>query len=299
MIISILDLRFKHVYLIIQLPMKRPVIILLFLSLAFTNARSQFHLSSSEQFFITAGDSLHFDGLTLTPSSNFTISNTTLTKNSAVTNSSVSSTIARAYRFSNAITGFTGSAKINYIDAELNSIPEDKLQMIIYNGTSWQPINTASSDATNNFLIGNAINNMTISELTLANALSILPVRMLSFNGSLTGETILLQWSTASEMNAREFIIEHSIDRTKWSAIGRVKAKGNGNSVNTYSFEHVTPALGYNFYRLIAVDIDGRTNKTQVIQITNAIKPMPLQVYPNPVTNGAAMTVMVKAATVD
>lgn len=87
-------------------------------------------------------------------------------------------------------------------------------------------------------------------------------------------------------MNAREFIIEHSIDRTKWSAIGRVKAKGNGNSVNTYSFEHVTPALGYNFYRLIAVDIDGRTNKTQIIQITNAIKPMPLQVYPNPVTNG-------------
>ena len=266
--------------------MKRSTLILFFLGFSFLQINAQFYLSNSEQLFIAGGENLNYDGLTLTPSSDFTMTNTTLTKNTTLVHSSVNSNIERVYSFSNVVTGFTGTARIDYLDAELNSIPEANLQMSIYNGSGWQAINTLQADATNNFVVGNAISNMSLSELTLVSALSVLPVRWLSFTGNLFGANAILKWNTASENNSKEFIVEHSTEESMWKVIGRVNAKGNSNSISSYSFIHTSPTDGNNFYRLIEVDKDGKTDKTQIIHIVNAIKTLPLQAYPNPVSNG-------------
>ena len=266
--------------------MKHLTLLIYFLGFSFLQIDAQFYLSNSEQLFMIAGESFNYDGLTLTPSSDYTMTNTTITKNTTLVHSSVNSNIERVYSFSNPVTGFTGTARIDYLDAELNSIPEANLQMSIYNGSSWQQINTASADATNNFLLGNSISNMSLSELTLVSALSVLPVRWLSFNANLFGENTIIKWSTAAEQNSKEFIVEHSTEESIWKAIGRVNAKGNSNTVSSYSFIHTSPSEGNNFYRLIEVDNDGKTDKTQVIHIVNSIKSLPLQAYPNPVSSG-------------
>jgi len=260
--------------------------ILLLLILTISHVKAQLHLASSEQLFITGGDSLHFDGLTLLPTSNFILSNTTLTKNNTLTRTSPNPAIQRAYSFSNAPTGFTGSVRIDYLDAELNSIQESNLQMSIHNGSSWQYINTAASNSTDNFLTGNAISNMTLAEITLMSAPNILPVSWLSFIGKLNGASIALSWSTASESNVKEFIVEHSTDRNLWRGVGKVQGNFNSNRANSYAFEHGSPAVGNNFYRIIEVDFNGKTSKSQIVHVINAVKPLPLQAFPNPVANG-------------
>jgi hypothetical protein len=266
--------------------MKRLILISIFLAFTFLEIDAQFYLSNAEQLFITSGESLNYDGITLTPSSDFTMTNTTITKNTTLVHSSVNSHIERIYAFSNVVTGFTGTARIDYLNEELNSIPEANLQMSIHNGSGWQAINTLQADATNNFVVCNAISNMSLSEMTLISALSVLPVRWLSFTGNLFGVNAILKWSTAIENNSKEFIIEHSTEESMWKVIGRVKAKGMSSSISTYSFIHTTPSDGNNFYRLIEVDNDGKTSKTQIVNIANANKTLPPHAYPNPVING-------------
>jgi hypothetical protein len=44
--------------------------------------------------------------------------------------------------------------------------------------------------------------------------------------------------------------------------------------------------VGNNFYRIIEVDFNGKTSKSQIVLVINSVKPLPLQAFPNPVTNG-------------
>lgn len=119
----------------------------------------------------------------------------------------------------------------------------------------------------------------------------VLPVELLSFTGYHDGENNVLNWMTASEKNSDQFIVEKSIDGTRFSAIGIVGASGNSIVPQSYSFYDPEFLEGNNYYRLKIVDLDGKfeysniiiidVNKTQVeVAITQVIS-----VYPNPTEN--------------
>ena len=85
-------------------------------------------VSAGTDLTILSGTIFHADGLTLTPSANFTISNNTLNKFTTITHPSSNPYISRVYRFTNTTSAFTGSVQINYRDgAELNGIAEKEL----------------------------------------------------------------------------------------------------------------------------------------------------------------------------
>ena len=114
-----------------------------------------------------------------------------------------------------------------------------------------------------------------------------LPVSFISFTAQKHTNNVLLKWSTASEQNSKDFIIQHSTDGNHWNNTGAVPAAGNSNSILNYSYTHTDPVTGINYYRLLQTDIDGKSSTSDIrtVQFTNAGDAV-FTVMDNPVRNG-------------
>ncbi|HUH75687.1 MAG TPA: T9SS type A sorting domain-containing protein [Chitinophagales bacterium] len=116
----------------------------------------------------------------------------------------------------------------------------------------------------------------------------VLPIELLSFTGYHDGQNNVLNWMTASEKNADQFIIERSIDGNGYSAIGIVGANGNSTLPQNYSFYDPEFVEGNNYYRLKIVDFDGKFEYSNVIIIDVSKNQLDesathvISVYPNP-----------------
>ncbi len=115
----------------------------------------------------------------------------------------------------------------------------------------------------------------------------ILPVVLTQFTGSQVKENIKLNWTTAQEINASLFEIEHSTDGNHFIKAGAVASRyQNSNTGGTYNFTHTSPKKGINFYRLKQIDIDGSFKYSNIIpvlfdqSIISSIK-----INPNPVNS--------------
>jgi hypothetical protein len=114
----------------------------------------------------------------------------------------------------------------------------------------------------------------------------ILPITFLRFTAALTPqENTLLQWSTSFEQNSSYYNILRTSDGLHFSKIGTVQAAGNSSVTTDYTYTDSTAAsLGYPtvFYRLEEVDLDGKTNYSQVASV-NLSQPFKISVSPNPI----------------
>jgi hypothetical protein len=85
-----------------------------------------------------------------------------------------------------------------------------------------------------------------------------LPVEFVKFEVKNSEKAAVLNWSTASEKDNDLFKIEHSTNGKTYESIGEIKGKGTSYEMSHYSFEHPTPSVGVNYYRLKQVDFDGK-----------------------------------------
>ena len=106
------------------------------------------------------------------------------------------------------------------------------------------------------------------SKFFLVDLNAVLPVTILSFNGNLDNNNILLHWKTSSEHGSKYFGIQKSADGTKFYPIATVNAAGNSSSIHNYNFtdSHVNEL---NYYRLKMTDDDGRFIYSSTILIKN------------------------------
>ena len=106
------------------------------------------------------------------------------------------------------------------------------------------------------------------SKFFLVDINAVLPVTILSFNGNLDNNSILLNWKTSSEHGSKYFEIQKSSDGTNFHPIGTVNAAGNSSSLRNYKFtdSHVNEV---NYYRLKMIDDDGRFTYSSTILIKN------------------------------
>jgi hypothetical protein len=126
-----------------------------------------------------------------------------------------------------------------------------------------------------------------------------LPLTWLSFNAQKKETSVLLNWSTASEQNTSNFLVQHSIDGAAWITIGTVQAAGTSSSTEYYSFIDTDPAKGINYYRLLQNDIDGHNSYSKTVSLLYTTKAKQLIVYPNTVMNGILNLQLQQAATVN
>lgn len=154
--------------------------------------------------------------------------------------------------------------------------------------TSGTAEQTATGVHTNTSAIGSGIpasGTADASYLTkTSDAVTPLPVKLISFDAYKKGSVAQLEWATASEQNNKGFEIERSTDGRTWTKIGFVKSlseSGNSNVKLDYSLIDNNPANGQNFYRLKQMDMDGKFEyslvKTVTFEKANAIS-----LYPNP-----------------
>lgn len=91
---------------------------------------------------------------------------------------------------------------------------------------------------------------------------SIVPVQLKSFAVQKAGNSTRLSWTTAQEINSREFVIERSTNSRTWNSIATVAAAGNSVMERTYYYVDNDPAKGINFYRIRLVDADNQFSNT-------------------------------------
>lgn len=112
-----------------------------------------------------------------------------------------------------------------------------------------------------------------------------LPVELLSFIAVKSGNSALLLWKTASEINNNYFRIERSADGFDFGNLGIVFGAGNSNQLLEYSFLDATPVSGINYYRLVQVDFDGTEYASQIasLDFETSDDQIGISMYPNPV----------------
>ncbi|MGB0522977.1 MAG: hypothetical protein ACPGJS_08450 [Flammeovirgaceae bacterium] len=106
-----------------------------------------------------------------------------------------------------------------------------------------------------------------------------LPVEFIFFRGELLDDVSVLRWATAIEKNSDSFIIERSFDLDEFEAIGFVKAQGNSNVYQDYSFIDAEGNTQTTYYRLKQLDIDGTFTYSKVISISPTYAPPSPQFY--------------------
>ncbi|HEX8314332.1 MAG TPA: T9SS type A sorting domain-containing protein, partial [Flavisolibacter sp.] len=111
---------------------------------------------------------------------------------------------------------------------------------------------------------------------------TVLSVRNLVFNAVKNENAVWLNWSTGAERNSARFDLLYSTNSRDFKKIAEVTAANNSNSIRTYSYKHISPISGSNYYRLRAVDMDGTAILSE-IRVVNLKGSYGL--YPTLVTN--------------
>ena len=84
------------------------------------------------------------------------------------------------------------------------------------------------------------------------------PIELLSFTVIQKLSEIVVDWSTAAEINNDFFTIERSIDGNSWETLTYINGAGNANYVINYSYTDNNPIEGVSYYRLKQTDFDGQ-----------------------------------------
>ncbi|MDI3321455.1 T9SS type A sorting domain-containing protein [Pinibacter soli] len=149
---------------------------------------------------------------------------------------------------------------------------------------TWTPIAGATSSSYTNpspqagyyrVVVGDAINisarNFNCVSASPASAVNVqpcsLPLTLLSFEASHSGNDNILNWTTTSEINVRSHIVEYSRDAVNFAPIATIPATGNefsGNQKYQYIQRNVE---GNAWYRLESIDIDGKYTYSNVVMV--------------------------------
>ena len=73
------------------------------------------------------------------------------------------------------------------------------------------------------------------SDFGIATYLNTLPLNLITFNGQIKNEKVILSWQTSNETNVAGFDVER-LKGNAWVKIGYVQSSGNIAGPNNYSF---------------------------------------------------------------
>jgi len=110
-----------------------------------------------------------------------------------------------------------------------------------------------------------------------------LPVELISFTADNTGNSVLISWQTATELNNDYFTIERSANGTDFDAIGTTKGNGTKKTVTSYEYEDTDPLNGWSYYRIKQTDFDGTNETFRAVSVfSDQPSTNKIEVYPNP-----------------
>ncbi len=128
-----------------------------------------------------------------------------------------------------------------------------------------------------------------------------LPITLVSFSANKTNDDqILLEWTTAQEINNNFFTIERSADAIHFKAIGQMDGAGNSVDFISYQFTDHNPLKGVSYYRLRQTDYNGVSESTEILRVyipAAKLDVVNYKAYPNPVLRGEELIIEHKGNT--
>lgn len=110
----------------------------------------------------------------------------------------------------------------------------------------------------------------------------LLPVDLVFFKGTLSGEKVLLKWDAANEVNLKKYVIERSTNGSTFIVTGEIAS--SGHSYYNYA-DNISKLSGQRlYYRLKMTDKDGSFKYSDVISVLVPSNTL-YSVYPNPANN--------------
>lgn len=112
------------------------------------------------------------------------------------------------------------------------------------------------------------------------------PVELTAFSATTNNNSVVLNWTTATELNNMGFHVERLAENeTNWKDVGYVSGNGTTTQKHDYSFVDLPGNAGKFSYRLRQVDFDGTSDlsNTIFVDLSGVILSHQLnQNYPNP-----------------
>jgi hypothetical protein len=118
-------------------------------------------------------------------------------------------------------------------------------------------------------------NRITATETTVNNStsefstcLDPLPVNLISFDAKKQADhTVLVEWSTASEQNNKDFEVQRSTDGVHFQTIEIVAGSGNSIGIKNYSIIDTNAPDGIVYYKLKQVDINETSAYSKIVSV--------------------------------
>ena len=114
--------------------------------------------------------------------------------------------------------------------------------------------------------------------------ITILPLNLVEFKAQLIGSEVRLVWTTANEVNMKQYIVERSLDGNHFSPVAKVGAKGSTVTNQYFIADDVFMLTGSTvYYRLRQVDNSQKAKLSNILSLK--LKPgtiVRLNVTPNP-----------------
>ena len=129
-------------------------------------------------------------------------------------------------------------------------------------GTYCDLFSVSFTDANNGTVVGA---NGTILRTT--NGGNPVPVELNSFTATANGKEVVLNWSTATELNNQGFEVQRKFGINDFVTIGSVKGNGTTTSANNYTYVDKLTDAGKYFYRLKQIDYGGKYEYSQTVEV--------------------------------
>ena len=260
------------------------ILFILISGFAELSAQSFYIGSDPESFVIKANESFSISGLTLIPESDLDLSGELISITDTLKNNVAQPYLPLVYQFSSSEKLFTGILRIDYRSVVVpETITEEGLKLNYFDGSSWQLDLGSAVNTGTKTVISSKMLEMPLSEITLSDNASVLPVTWLSFTAEYAAGNVTTQWSTSSEKDSKAFEVQSSSDAVNWKTEGTVDAAGNSNTPRNYQFVHrVNQGKGILYYRLLQRDWDGSYSLSAIRSVNISEGLQSVQIYPNP-----------------
>jgi hypothetical protein len=112
----------------------------------------------------------------------------------------------------------------------------------------------------------------------------VVPVELTSFTAVSQGNNVILNWSTATELNNFGFEVQRSIAGNEFTTVGFVNGHGTTTEAKTYRFVDANLLAGSYSYRLKQIDFNGTFAYSDEVnaEVTSPVQFELAQNYPNP-----------------
>ena len=116
---------------------------------------------------------------------------------------------------------------------------------------------------------------------------TVLPVTWISFDAREKNDGVLLRWETGAEVNNAGFEIQRSKDAVHWVGIDFIPGRGEAA---VYEYLDLSSYKGLNYYRLLQVDFDGRSDLSKTVSVySHNRRGGSVGFFPNPVQEELAI----------